>query len=48
MKDTDLLIFDAHQGTVRKIGTKGSGNRFLVTGAACRKKYSGYQIYYLD
>ena len=46
LKDTDLLIFDAHQGTIRKVGVKGSGNRFMVTGAACRKDYSGYQIYY--
>ena len=46
IQDTDLLIFDSYQGTVRKIDGK-EGSRFLVTGAACHKKYSGYQIYYL-
>lgn len=46
IKETDLLIFDSYQGTVRKIDGQ-PGSRFLVTGAACHKKYSGYQIYYL-
>ncbi len=46
IQETDLLIFDSYQGTVRKIDGK-PGSRFLVTGAACHKKYSGYQIYYL-
>ena len=46
IQETDLLIFDSYQGTVRKIDGQ-PGSRFLVTGAACHKKYSGYQIYYL-
>ena len=46
IQETDLLIFDSYQGTIRKIDGK-PGSRFLVTGAACHKKYSGYQIYYL-
>lgn len=41
----DLLIIDSWDGKLEGVGRNGA--RFMVTGAACRKKYSGYQMYYL-
>jgi hypothetical protein len=41
----DLLIIDSWDGKLEGVGKNGA--RFMVTGAACKKKYSGYQMYYL-
>ena len=43
--EDDLITLDSYDGKVKKLGT--NGRRFMVTGAACHKKYSGYQIYKL-
>lgn len=42
----DLLIIDSWDGKLEGVGNNGA--RFMVTGAACKKKYSGYQMYYLE
>ena len=43
-QETDFIMLDPYQGTLRDIGGTG---RVMITGAACGKTYSGYQIYYL-
>ena len=41
----DLLIIDSYDGRLERMDT--SSSRFMVTGAACHKSYSGYQAYYI-
>ena len=43
--EDDLITLDSYDGQVKKLGT--NGRRFMVTGKACHKDYSGYQIYKL-
>lgn len=43
--EDDLLIIDSWDGRLEGLGNNGA--RFMVTGAACKKKYSGYQMYYI-
>lgn len=43
--EDDLLIIDSWDGRLEGLGSNGA--RFMVTGAACKKKYSGYQMYYI-
>lgn len=45
LTEDDLLIIDSWDGKLE--GMRNNGARFMVTGAACKKKYSGYQMYYL-
>lgn len=45
LTEDDLLIIDSWDGKLEGLGSNGA--RFMVTGAACHKKYSGYQMYYL-
>ena len=45
LTEDDLIIMDSYDGQVKRMGTNGS--RFMITGAACGKNYSGYQIYRL-
>ena len=45
LDEDDLLIIDSWDGKLEGVGSNGA--RFMVTGAACKKKYSGYQMYYL-
>ncbi len=45
LTEDDLLIIDSWDGKLEGVGSNGA--RFMVTGAACKKKYSGYQMYYL-
>ena len=45
LTEDDLLIIDSYDGRLESMDTEKS--RFMVTGAACHKKYSGYQMYYL-
>lgn len=45
IKATDLLIIDSWDGKLETMDT--STSRFLTTGAACHKDYSGYRIQYL-
>lgn len=42
IKEEDLLIMDSYDGNVERMDQKSS--RFLITGAACNKKYSGYYL----
>ncbi len=44
--EDDLLIIDSWDGKLESMD--GSSSRFMVTGKACRKKYSGYQMYYVE
>ena len=46
IEESDLLIIDSWDGKLEPLGE--SGSRFMVTGAACHKKYSGYQMYYVE
>ncbi len=46
LEESDLLIIDSWDGKLEPMGE--SGSRFMVTGAACHKKYSGYQMYYIE
>ena len=46
IEESDLLIIDSWDGKLEQMGEQGS--RFMVTGAACRKKYTGYQMYYVE
>ena len=46
LEESDLLIIDSWDGKLEPMGE--SGSRFMVTGAACRKKYKGYQMYYVE
>jgi hypothetical protein len=46
LEESDLLIIDSWDGKLEPMGEQGS--RFMVTGAACHKKYSGYQMYYVE
>ena len=46
LTEDDLLIIDSYDGRLESMDT--SSSRFMVTGAACHKKYSGYQMYYLE
>jgi len=43
LTEDDLISIDSYDGNVKKIGK--NGKRFMVTGAACHKDYSGYQMY---
>lgn len=43
LEEKDLLIIDTYDGLIEGMGDNGT--RFMVTGEACHKKYSGYQIY---
>lgn len=43
LEERDLLIIDTYDGKIEGMGDNGS--RFMITGAACHKKYSGYQVY---
>lgn len=43
LTEDDLVILDSYDGNVKTVGK--NGRRFMVTGAACHKKYSGYQLY---
>lgn len=45
--ETDLLIIDSWDGKLETMNGKGSGTRFLTSGADCHKDYSGYRIQYL-
>ena len=45
VEESDLLIIDRWDGRLEPLGE--SGSRFMVTGAACNKNYSGYQMYYI-
>lgn len=45
LTEEDLLIMDSWDGKIERMDTEKS--RFMVTGAACHKSYSGYQMYYL-
>lgn len=45
LEESDLLIIDSWDGRLEPLGE--SGSRFMVTGAACNKSYSGYQMYYI-
>ena len=47
IKETDLLIIDSWDGKLEQMNGKGSGTRFLTSGADCHKDYSGYRIQYL-
>lgn len=46
LTEDDLLIVDSYDGKLESMDTEKS--RFMVTGAACHKKYSGYQMYYIE
>lgn len=46
LEESDLLIIDSWDGKLEPMGE--SGSRFMITGAACHKKYSGYQMYYIE
>ena len=46
IEESDLLIIDSWDGKLEPMGE--SGSRFMVTGAACHKKYTGYQMYYIE
>jgi hypothetical protein len=46
LEESDLLIIDSWDGKLEPMGEQGS--RFMVTGAACHKKYTGYQMYYVE
>ncbi len=43
LTEDDLIILDSYDGNVKRVGKNGS--RFMVTGKACGKDYSGYQVY---
>lgn len=43
LEERDLLIIDTYDGKIEGMGDNGT--RFMITGEACHKKYSGYQIY---
>ena len=43
--EDDLLIVDTYDGRLEGMGQYGT--RDMITGAQCRKKYSGYQMYTL-
>ena len=45
LSEGDVLIIDSRDGKVE--GLKPVGSRFMTTGKKCRKKYSGYQLYYI-
>ena len=47
IKETDLLIIDSWDGKLETMNGKGSGTRFLTSGADCHKDYSGYRVQYL-
>ena len=42
LKETDLLIIDSWDGKVESMD--GEKSRFMTTGAACHKDYSGYRL----
>jgi predicted nucleic acid-binding Zn-ribbon protein len=44
--EDDLLIIDTYDGKLEGMGQYGS--RDMITGAQCRKKYSGYQMYHFN
>jgi len=43
--ESDLLIVDTYDGKLEGMGNNGT--RTMITGAQCRKDYSGYQMYTL-
>jgi hypothetical protein len=43
--EDDLLIIDSWDAKLETMD--GSSSRFMISGKDCRKKYSGYQMYYL-
>ena len=45
LQESDLLIIDSWDGKLEPLGERYS--RFMTTGAACKKEYSGYQMYYI-
>ena len=45
LKATDLLILDSWDAQIERMDQ--SSSRFVTTGAACHKDYSGYRIQYL-
>lgn len=45
IKESDLLIMDSWDGKIEQMGV--SGSRFMITGAACGKDYSGWRMQYL-
>lgn len=46
LTEEDLLIVDSWDGALENMSC--SSSRFMTTGAACGKDYSGYQLYRLD
>ena len=42
LQETDLLIVDSWDGELESMDTEKS--RFMTTGAACHKDYSGYRL----
>lgn len=42
LKESDLLIVDSWDGKVERMDT--SSSRFMTTGKACNKEYSGYRL----
>ena len=45
LKEEDLLIIDSWDGNIEAMGN--SGSRFMTTGRACNKDYTGYQMFKL-
>lgn len=45
IQESDLLIMDSWDGKIEQMGV--SGSRFMITGAACHKDYSGWRMGYL-
>lgn len=45
LKATDLLILDSWDAKIERMDQ--SGSRFVTTGKACHKDYSGYRVQYL-
>lgn len=45
IQESDLLIMDSWDGKIEQMGE--SGSRFMITGAACHKKYTGWRMEYL-
>lgn len=43
LEERDLLIIDTYDGLIEGMGDNGT--RFMITGEACNKDYSGYQVY---
>lgn len=46
LKEEDLLIIDSWDGRLERMDTEKS--RFMTTGAACHKEYSGYRLRVLN